>query len=131
MVQAKRDAVVQEAREGVDVCGAEIPPDDVSTEGQRKPARSVRPPLAEIDDLLQSFFCVRQLTLVNQQTGLDGSAVHFFLDLVERHDDELDIRVEQPQRQKGRRQLAWNRDADAFERRRAILTSDDDGTVAV
>ena len=88
------------------VCGAEIAADDVAAERQRQPAGAVRPPLAEIDDLLQALFGVRHLSFVDQQARRELAGVHPLLNLVERHDDVLDRRVEQPQRQKCRRQFA-------------------------
>ena len=120
------------SRDKVPITAApEIASDDVAAERQRETFGAVRPPFAEIDDFLQSLFGVCQLSLVNQQARRELAGMHPFLNLIERDDDVLNRRVEQPQRQKCRRQLAGDRDPHTVERRRSIGLRDDHRTVAV
>ena len=97
-----------------DHLGPEIAADDVAAERQRQAAGPLRPPLAEVDDLCKPFVLVRQLALVDQQPGLRLAVEHRLLNLIERHDDELEIRLVDPQRQVGGGQRAGNRDAAAL-----------------
>ena len=119
--QRVRDAVVQQLRDLGDHLRPEVAPDDVAAERQRQPAGALGPPLAEIDDLPQPFVLIRQLALVDQQAGLGAAVEHRLTDLVERHDDVLEVRFVDPQRQVGGRQRARNRDAAALDRGRAVL----------
>ena len=48
---------------------------------------------------------------MNQQAGRHFAAVHFLLNLIERHHDVPDVRIEQPQRQKRGRQFTGHRHA--------------------
>jgi hypothetical protein len=109
----------------------EVAPDHVPAERQRQPAGPIRPPLAEVHDLLQPFVRVGELTLVNQQSSRDGTFPNLVLDLIERHDDVVDRRIEETQREKRRGQLAGNGDADTLERRRSIVSGDDDRPVSI
>ena len=104
---------MQQTRERRDGVRAEIAADHVPAERQRQAGRALSPPLAEIDDLPQSFVGVRQLPFMNQQAGGHLSAVHFLLNLIERHHDVPDVRIEQPQRQKRGRQFTGHRHARA------------------
>ena len=97
----------------------EIPADDVAAERQRQPAGPLRPPLAEIHDLPQPFVLVRELPLVDQQSGLGLAVEHRLLNLIERHDDVLEVRLVDAQREVGRRERAGNRDAAALHAVRA------------
>ena len=68
---------------------------------------------------------------MNEQSGRHLARVHLLLNLIEWHDNVFDGRVEQPQRQKRRRQLAGNCDADPVERGGTVPLCDHDGAVAV
>ena len=67
--------------------------------GSGRPAGALRPPLAEVDDLLQPLVLIRQLPFVDQQAGLGLAVEHGLLNLVERDDDVLEVRLVEPQRQ--------------------------------
>ena len=69
---------------------AEIAADDVAAERQRQPAGALGPPLAEVDDLPQAVVLVRELPLVDQQPRVRLAVENRLLNLVERHDHELE-----------------------------------------
>src|SRR5437762_5159869 len=69
MIEAETDAVVKQAGKRRDGRRAELALDDIAAKRQRQPAGAIGPPLSEVDDLPQPFVLVRDLTLVNQQTG--------------------------------------------------------------
>ena len=90
MIERVRDAVVQHLRHLRHRLGAEIAADDVAAERQRQAAGALEPPLAEVDDLVQALGRVGQLSLVNQQPGIDATVLDRVLDLVERDDLEVE-----------------------------------------
>src|SRR5436190_582335 len=80
-----------------------------------QPARSGRPPLAEIHDLLQPVVGVRELPFVDQQAGLRLALQDEVLDLVEGHDEILEVGLVEPQREVRGRQRAGDRDRAALD----------------
>src|SRR5215475_979695 len=67
------------------------------------------PPLAEVENLVQTFRLVKKLSLVNQQARVTGSVLHRLDDLVEGNDLIREFGVENSQRQKRAGQLSRNR----------------------
>src|SRR5262245_2758831 len=125
------DAVVQHLRHLADQLGSEIAADDVAAERQRKPARALVPPLAEIDDLAQAVLGVRQLPFVDEQARVGLAVGDEPLDLIERHDDVLEIGLVESQREIGGRQRAGNRNPLSLHLRGAVLAGHDDRAVVV
>src|SRR5437588_11519487 len=54
-------------------------------------ARLALPPFAEVDDLCESRALVSELALVNDQARIGFTAFHGLEDLIERHDDVLEV----------------------------------------
>src|SRR4029453_14037594 len=92
MFQTVGDAVVQQSRQGMNRRRAEITTDDVAAQWQRQTGSAIGPPLAEIHDLLEALVGVGQLTLMNQEPGTELASADALLNLIERHDDVLDLR---------------------------------------
>ena len=77
-------------------------------EGQREPGL-LQPPFTQVQNFVQALLAVRELSLVDQQTGIVLTLEDLVQNLVERDDFILHVGFEEPQRQKGGRQLAGNR----------------------
>ncbi len=99
--------------------------------GQRQAGGPLRPPLAEVDDLLQALVLIRQLPFVNEQPGFRLAVEDGLLNLVERNYDELEVGLVEPQRQVGGRQRPRNRNAPPLDGRRSAGLRDDDRAVVV
>ena len=112
--QRIRDAFVQQARYLLDGLWPEVAADHVAAKRKRQ-AGPGRPPLTQVDDLLQPFVLVGQLSLVNQQACGDLASSHGILDAVERHDDVVDFGVVEAQGEKRGRERSWNRDLDPLQ----------------
>ncbi len=110
---------------------AEVAADDVAAKRQRQTTSLVRPPLAEVDNLLQALVLIRQLPLVDEQPRLCLAIEDGLLDLVERDNDVLEVGLVQPQREIRGCQRPRNRDAAALDGRRAAGLRDDDRAVVV
>src|SRR5207248_8391665 len=50
MLEAECNTVVQQPRQRIDVCGAQVAFDDVAAERQRQAAGAIGPPFPEVDD---------------------------------------------------------------------------------
>ena len=114
-----------------DHLGPEVAADDVAAERQRQAAGPLRPPLAEVDDLLQALVLIRQLPFVDEQPGLGLAIEDGLLNLVERNHDVLEVGLVEPQRQVRGRQRPRNRDAAPLDGRRSAGLRDDDRAVVV
>ena len=101
------------------------------------PSGSGRPPVRSDHHSPRStiFFrpssCVRQLPFVDQQPRLRLAVENRLADFVERHDDVLEVRLVDAQRQVGGGQRAGDGDPRALDLRRTILARHDDRTVLV
>ena len=89
--------------------GLEILAHDVAAERQRQ-AGLVLPPFAEVHDLREAVARVRELALVNDQSGVGIAALHRIENLVEGHHDVLEVRHVEAQRQEGARLQAGDGD---------------------
>ena len=109
----------------------QIAADDVAAERKRQTGGVIGPPLAEVDDLPEALLGVGQLPLVNEQPGVRLAVEDHLLDLVERHDGELEARLVQPQRQVRRGERAWYRDPRSFDPCHAAFPRDHDRPIVV
>ena len=121
MIERVRDRVVQHPREARDERGTEVAADDVAPERQRKTARALGPPLAEVHDFPQSLLGVRELPFVDEETRAHRARVDGLLNRSNGITSPLDVRCVQPQREERRREGPGNRHPHALESRPAAL----------
>ena len=94
MIDGVLDALAQCLSDARHRFRAERAADGVSAERQRQ-ARDFQPPLAEIDDAMQSGLVVGELAFVNDQTGLVLPFQNLRNDLIEGNDFHFDAGREQ------------------------------------
>ena len=70
------------------------------------------PPFAKIDNLLKTRLRVRELALVNDETGVRTPGFYLVENLIERHNDMVEFAGKKLQRKKSARHPA--RDSDFF-----------------
>src|SRR5206468_7929855 len=72
---------------------------DISTKGQWQPGLLL-PPLAKVDDFLKSRFLVGELSLVNDQPNVCLPCAHRVENLIEWHNDVIELPKKKLQREK-------------------------------
>jgi len=111
--EAVRDRGAQQARHAQYQLLAQVTADHVAAEWKRQSAGFRRPPLAQVDDAVQSGIAVGQLAFVNDETRIRVARSDVLDDPVERHDFMLDIRTEQLQGEERGCHRAGNGDSPA------------------
>src|SRR5689334_5145022 len=130
VVETRLNRLAQHLGELVQDLRAEVAPRDVDPERQRQTGLE-KPPLAEVDDLPQTFGAVGELTLVDQQAGVRPARLDLVEDLVERNFAEAEVAKEESQDEERRRHPAGHRDLERLRLlARKLLTSDHDRAVA-
>ena len=104
MIETILDAPANVFRHLLHQSRAEIALDDIPAQGQRQ-TRDAEPPLAEVENFMETQFTVRELAFVNEQTGVVFPFPNLVEDLVERYDMVLNLRFEETQGEEGRRDL--------------------------
>ena len=82
-------------RDDLHLC-AQRAADGIAAQRQRQ-AGLLAPPDAEVEDLLQSVTCVRELAFVDDEPGVELARHHGGNDLVEVDRDSLDLRSKELQ----------------------------------
>src|SRR5688572_14961967 len=134
VLECIHDAGAEVAADLRDDILAEVPPHDVATE-RKGQTRVLEPPGTEVLPEMEPIVRVRQLALMDEKPDVHTSRVHRILDLVERHDDGLELRLVEPEREVRRGEEAGNRDSPAAKRGARVgrggLARDEAGAVAV
>src|SRR5688500_11730873 len=131
VLQSVRNALPEMAGNRPNQIGTEVLTDDVSAKRQRQPGRT-KPPLTHVGDQLESPRLVRQLTLVDDHSGVHVARQDCVLDLVEGHVHGFDLRLKQTECQGSRGQGPGGGDALAGELLGAVgLPGDQSGPVLV
>ncbi len=102
ILEGELDAGPQEARHVRDDRSAEVAPGDVPSQGKRQAPGVAPPPGTQIDGLVDSAAAVGELTFMNQQAGLLGSAFDRLQDPIEGNHDRPHVAQAEPEGQ-GRR----------------------------
>ena len=105
MIERVLDALAQRGGNREDQFRTKRAADRIASQRQRQ-AGHFLPPLAEIDNALQSRLVVGQLAFVNDQSSFELAFEHLRNDLVEGHDFGLDPGSEKLQRQISRGERA-------------------------
>ena len=103
------NALLQQPRNFFDSLGAKAAADGITAHRQRQTVRVFVPPLAEVENFVQTEIVIEKLALVNQQAGVASTLRDCFDDLIERHDFVFEIRIEDVQREKGAGQRTGDR----------------------
>src|ERR1039457_438921 len=125
MIDGVLDALAQRLGHACYSFRAERAANGVSAEGTVQ-SGDFQPPLAKIDDAMQSGLVVGELAFVNNEAGFVFAFEDLRDDLIEGNAFHFDSRSEQFQRRVGRRELAGYRDfllLDFIRRERRVETS--------
>src|SRR5947208_4781910 len=101
VVERVLNALLQQPRNFFDSLSAKVAADGITAHRQRQTVRVFVPPLAEVENFVQTEIVIEKLALMNQQAGVASTFDDGFNDLIERHDFVFEIRIEDAQCEKG------------------------------
>lgn len=107
MRESIANALLNQSRDSVNLLHSQISPDHIASQWQRQ-FRRLHPPLSQVQNLVQTINSIGQLSLMNDQSRINFSALNRGNDLIKRNDLVLKVRLKQFEGQKSGCPLAGN-----------------------